>query len=332
MIKTTDASTGDPAAPDPVGTKRPFRFGFTFFGVGARDDFLGRCRRAEESGYDVALVPDHLGTPAPFPTMVAAADATERLRVGTLVLNNGFWNPHLLAREVATADRLTGGRVELGLGSGHMKWEFDAAGIAWEPFAARADRLDRSIEELTALFAGNGYDQQAALRAHYGLEPLLPVQRHGFGGHGPPLLVGGTGDTVLDIAARRADIVGIAGAYQVKGEPPGTFRVGTAEQAAERVAFVRERAGERFGALELNVLVQMVVVTPDRRAAAEDLAAKALPYLTAEQILDCPFLLVGTPEQMAGQLRERRERFGFSYITVHGPYLEAFAPVIEHLR
>ncbi|MFB4315579.1 TIGR03621 family F420-dependent LLM class oxidoreductase [Actinomadura sp. 21ATH] len=310
---------------------RPFRFGFNFFDIGSREDFTARCRAAEGSGYDVALVPDHLGSPAPFPTMVAAAEATARLRVGTLVLNASFWNAHLLAREVATADRLTGGRLEVGLGAGHMKWEYDAAGIPWRPFGERARGLERTIEELGALFGGPGYEQQAPLRERYGLAELAPVQRAGFGGHGPPLLVGGTGDGVLDIAARHAGIVGIAGAYQVKGEPPGTFRIGTAAQAAERVAFVRERAGDRFADLELNVLVQLVAVTGDRRAAAAELAAGPVPYLSEEEILDCPFALIGTVEQMAEQLRERRERFGFSYITVHSPFVEAFAPVVELL-
>ncbi|MFF5257320.1 TIGR03621 family F420-dependent LLM class oxidoreductase [Actinomadura viridis] len=309
----------------------PFRFGFNFFDIGSREDFVAVCRRAEALGYDTALVPDHLGGPAPFPTMMAAAEATDRLRVGTLVLNVGFWNPHLLAREIATADRLTGGRVEIGLGSGHMKWEFDAAGIAWEPFTARSRRLAAAIEELGALFGGPGYPEQAPLREHYGLAELKPVQRRGFGGHGPPLLVGGTGDTVLEIAARHADVVGIAGAYQAAGEPPGTFALGTAGQAAERVRFVRERAGDRFAGLELNLLVQQVVVTADRRGTAAGLAAGPLPYLSVEEILDCPFLLIGTEEQMAEQLRERRERYGFSYIAVHGPFMEAFGRVIERL-
>jgi probable F420-dependent oxidoreductase len=314
-----------------MGRMRSFRFGFNFFDLGSREEFLARCRRGEEFGYDVALVPDHLGAPAPFPTMVAAAEATERLRVGTLVLNIGFWNPHLLAREVSTADVLTGGRLELGLGSGHMKWEFDAAGIGWEPFAARAGRLERAIGELTEIFGRDGYEGTRPVREHYGLTEPAPVQRHGFGGNGPPLLVGGTGDGVLSIAAEHADIVGIAGAYQVRGEPPGTFRLGTAEQTDERVAFVQERAGDRFGGLELSVLVQMVQITPDRRAAAGELAA-ALGSMPAEEILDCPYVLLGTVEQIAEQIRERRERYGFTYITVHAPFMEAFGPVVERLK
>ncbi len=308
-----------------------FRFGFNFFDIPSRDEFADRCRRGERYGYDTALVPDHLGAPAPFPTMVAAAEATERLRVGTLVLNAGFWNPHLLAREVATADRLTGGRVELGLGAGHMKWEFDAAGIPWEGFGARAERMTGMIEELGALFGGDGYERHRPIAEHFGLAELAPVQRAGFGGSGPPLLVGGTGDTVLRTAARYADIVGIAGAYQVAGEPPGTFRLGTAAEAEERVRFVREHAGDRADAIEWNVLVQHVQVTADRRAEAERIRAERMPYMDVEEILDTPFLLLGTEEQLAAQIRERRERFGFSYVTVHAPFLDVLVPVIERV-
>ncbi|WP_067469220.1 LLM class F420-dependent oxidoreductase [Actinomadura macra] len=311
---------------------RDFRFGFNLFDVGSRADLAGRCRRAEGYGYDVALVPDHLGSPAPFPTMVAAAEATGRLRVGTLVLNVPFWNPHLLAREVATADRLTCGRLELGLGAGHMKWEFDAAGIKWEPFGARASRLAETVEELGRLFRAGGYEQRKALDEHFGLAALTPVQRTGFDGAGPPLLVGGTGDTVLRTAAAHADIVGIAGAYQVKGAPPGTFRLGTAEQAAERVLFVREHAGARVDGIEWNVLVQHVAVTPDRRAEAERLHTTQLRDLTVEEILNTPFVLIGTQAQIAEQLQERRDRFGFTYVTVHSPFMDLLGPIISRLR
>ena len=188
---------------------------------------------------------DHLGYAAPFPVLAAAAAVTERLKVGTLVLNVPFWNPALLAREVITTDILTGGRLELGLGAGHMKWEFDEAGIPWEPFGRRADRLEATIRELGRLFAADGYPQQAATREAMGLPVPRPVQRRGFDGAGPPLIVGGTGDRILRIAAEHADIVAIAGAYQIKGQPPGTFRLGTAEEAAGRVRYVRDLAGER---------------------------------------------------------------------------------------
>ncbi|HEU5159952.1 MAG TPA: LLM class F420-dependent oxidoreductase [Streptosporangiaceae bacterium] len=309
-----------------------FRFGFNNFALRSRRDFVDFCRTAESYGYDVFVGTDHLGSAAPFTELVAAAAATERLRLGTLVLNVGFWNPHLLAREAATADVLTDGRLELGLGAGHMKWEFDAAGIEWEPLAARTGRLERTIEELGRLFAGPGYPERAALREFYDLPELAPVQKRGFGGHGPPLLIGGTGDTVLRLAARHADIVGFGGLFQVKGQPPGTFRIGTAEETDERVRFFREQAGERAATMEFNVLVQAVIVTDDRRSVVEGLVADRLRPLTVDEALETPFLLIGTEAQIAEQLRANQERFGFSYITVHGPYMEALGPIIERLR
>jgi probable F420-dependent oxidoreductase len=311
---------------------REFRFGFNNFGQRSLREFTEYCRTAESYGYDVFLAIDHLGSAAPFPEMVAAAAVTERLRVGTLVLNIGFWNPHLLAREVATADLLTDGRLELGLGLGHMKWEFDAGGIEWEPFRARAERLDRTIEELGRLFAGPDYEQRAALREAYDLPELKPVQKRGFGGSGPPLLIGGTGDTVLRLAARHADIVGIGGLFQAKGKPPGTFRLATAAETDERVRYVRELAGERADAIETNALVQAVVVTDDRRATAEKLVAERMPDLTVDEALETPFLLIGTEEQIAEQIRAGRERYGITYLTVHGPNMREFGPIIERLR
>ena len=189
---------------------RDFRFSFNVRGVTAREMLEEKCRRAEGHGYDTVFAADHLGSPAPFPLLVAAAEATERLRVGTLVLNAAFWNPALLAREAATTDILTDGRLELGLGAGHMKWEFDAAGIDWEPFGRRADHLSAVIGELQRFFTTDFDALPEGVRAP------RPVQRRGFGGSGPPLIVGGTGDRILWIAAEYADIVSIAGIYQVR--------------------------------------------------------------------------------------------------------------------
>jgi probable F420-dependent oxidoreductase len=158
------------------------------------------------------------------------------------------------------------------------------------------------------------------------------VQRVGFDGYGPPLIVGGTGDRILTIAAQHADIIAIAGAYQIKGQPPATFRLGTAAEADERVRFARDRAGARADQIEWHVLIQMVVPTPDRRATAGELAARFGTALTVDELLDTPFLLIGTADQMAEQVVRNRDRYGFTYVTVHDPYLEEFAPVIDRLR
>ena len=315
-----------------------FRFSFNVFGLTTAQAFADTCAEGERHGYDTIFAADHLGIPAPFPLLVAAARATERMRVGTLVLNAGFWNAALLAREIATTDILTDGRLEVGLGAGHMKWEFDDAGIRWEAFPARAERLSGLIADLQRHFTSRPphLPEEEA--------PQLPVQRHGFGGSGPPLIVGGTGDRILTIAARHADIVGVAGVWQVPGQPPGTFRLATAEEADERVRFARACAAARAQRIEWHLLVQAVIITDDRRAAAEKLvaeheqaaarggAAARDEVLTVAQALQTPYLLIGTPDEIAGQLRAGRERWGFSYITVHEPYMPAFAPVIERLR
>jgi probable F420-dependent oxidoreductase len=262
---------------------------------------------------------------------VLAADVTERLRVGTMVLNVPFWNPHLLAREVATADVLTDGRLELGLGAGHMKWEFDAADIPWVPLRDRVGAVAATVDELERIFSRGGYPERRELEEMTGRSPLTPVQRTGFSRSGPPLIIGGTGDRILALAARRADTVALGGLIQVPGRPPGTFMLQSAAQADERVAYIRAQAGDRAGDLELHVLVQMVVVTPDRRAAAEKIAAEDDLNLTADEVLETPFLLIGTVPEIAGQLEERRDRFGFTYLTVHDPFMAALAPVIERL-
>jgi probable F420-dependent oxidoreductase len=310
-----------------------FRFSHNIFGIESLHAFTETCRRAERLGYDTVFAADHLGIASPFPALVAAAGATERLRVGTLVLNASFWNPALLAREVATTDILTGGRLELGLGAGHMKWEYEEAGIDWEPFAVRAGRLAALIAELGRLFAAeDGYEQQAATRESYGIPVLRPLQRRGFGGYGPPLIVGGTGDRILRIAGEHADIISVAGTFQIKGQPPGTFRVASAEEADERVGFARRQAGERAGRVEWHALAQLVVETDDRSATARTLAERFGQVMTAEEILGSPFVFIGTVEEMADQVLAQRERYGFTYYTVHGPYMDVFAPVIARVR
>jgi probable F420-dependent oxidoreductase len=315
-----------------MATARGFRFSTNFFGLSSRADFTAFCRRAEELGYDTLFAADHLGSSAPFQMVVGAAGVTSRLRLGTLVLNVPFWNPALLAREIVTADVLTEGRLEVGLGSGHMKWEFDEAGIPFDGFGKRADMLEVAIKEIGRIFAAGGYGQRRALEEHYGLTPVLPVQKSGFGGYGPPLLVGGTGDRILSIAARHADIAAVAGTKQASGKPPGTFRLCTAQETDDRVAFTRAAAGSRAGDLEWQVLIQFVKATDDRRAVAEELAREDDETMTVEEVMETPYVLFGTVDEMAAQVLRNRDRYGFTYYTVHGPFAEEFAPVIERVR
>ncbi|CAO5189390.1 putative F420-dependent oxidoreductase, MSMEG_2516 family [Frankia sp. AiPs1] len=291
-------------------TERPFRFGVNILDLPGPLEVAALARRAAELGYDVLLVPDHLGLPAPFPTLVAVGAAAD-LRVGTFVLNAAFHNPALLAREVASTDVLTGGRLELGIGTGYVADEFAMAGL---PFGSAGDRVDRLVQVVDQL------DEHLA-------DPAAvprPVQSR------VPLLIGGNGDRLLALAARRADIVAFTAAAPDPADP-SAFRLLTAEAFAERVAFFERAAGARAAEIERNLLLQVVAPTDDRAAR---LAAKAdqLPYLTPAQLDAAPTLLVGTVEQMATQLRALRARLGISYLTVLHPALEQFAPVIAALR
>ena len=292
---------------------RPFRFGVNLVTPAPAEEWRAKCRRAEELGYDVILVPDHLGMPAPFPALVAAAEATERPTLGTFVLNAGFWNPTLLAREAATTDALTGGRLELGLGTGYVRAEHDTAGLPWGSPGERVDHLRRTVEELERLLT----DEER--QPH-------PVQKPRV-----PLLIGGNGDRVLRLTAEHADIAAFTGAYVDPHSSTSRLVPVTAEQLGERVTRYREFEADREEPAELNLLLQMVAVTEDREGALRPLRG-SVPEISLEQALELPILLIGTLEQIVEQVLARRERYGFSYLTVLEPYMEAFAPVVARLR
>jgi probable F420-dependent oxidoreductase len=291
---------------------RDFRFGVNLVPTTGRSQWWANCRAAEGLGYDVIAVPDHLGVRSPFPAMMSAAAATERVRLTTYVLNSAFWNPVLLARELLTVDELTEGRVEAGLGTGYVRAEFDKAGLDWGTPGTRVGHLARTAATLRGLLADPrplGFTE--------------PAKRL-------PLLIGGNGDRVLRLAAQHADIASFAGAVLAPGSSRGTLQLIDAEALDERVAFFAAAAGPRAAEVERNILVQTVVVTDDRRAAAQAMR-RHLPYLTSDQILGVPTLLIGTQDEIAATLRDRRERYGISYVSVQERDMAAFAPVIRLL-
>jgi probable F420-dependent oxidoreductase len=306
---------------------RPFRFGVNVRTAGSGAEWAEKARKVERLGYSVLLVPDHLtDLLAPFPALAAAAAATTRLRVGTGVLNNDFRHPVLTAREAATLDVLSDGRLELGLGAGHMRSEYEQAGLTFESGAARIERLGeavvivkRVLEGAPVTFAGRHY----RVTGHT-VHPR-PVQRPR-----PPIFIGGNAPRLLEVAATEADIVGLTGiAFRRGGAEPDVsdFR---AEVVDERVQLVRVMADRRRERVELNVLVQRVIVTDDRRGAARELAER-WPSLTADEILASPYVLVGTVDQIVDDLRARRERWGISYVMTHEPFIDALAPVVARL-
>jgi probable F420-dependent oxidoreductase len=306
---------------------KPFRFGVNVGRAGSWAEWAGKARKLEDLGYSALTVPDHLtDLLAPMPALVSAAAATTHLRVGTNVLNNDFRHPVLVAREAATVDLLTEGRLQLGLGAGHMQAEYDQAGVRCEAGGTRVERLVEAVTIVKALLQG---EQVTFAGRHYRatghtLHPL-PVQRPY-----PPLLIGGNGRRLLTLAAKEADIVGLSGITFRRGGTEPDLSGWTVAGVDERVQLVREAAGDRYERLELNALVQRVVVTDDRRQAAEELAHR-WPQLSPEELLRSPYVLIGTVDQLVEELQARRERWGISYYVIFEPHIDAFAPVVSRL-
>jgi probable F420-dependent oxidoreductase len=307
----------------------PFRFGVSVRGVRTRAEWVEKAWKIEELGYNALTVPDHLTDLfAPMPAVLSAADATKHLRVGTNVLNNDLRHPLLVAREAATVDLLTDGRLLLGLGAGSLRSEYDQAGLGFDPGGARVERLAEAVTIIKGLLKG---EQVTFAGRHYRVTghtiAPLPVQRP----H-PPILIGGNGPRLLTLAAREADIVGFSGiTFRRGGTAPPDLSGWRVSNVDERVQLVREAAGaERYAQLELNALVQRVVVTDNRSKAAEELTSRR-SQLTLDEILRSPYVLIGTVDQMVEDLQLRRERWGISYYVIFEPYLDAFAPVVARL-
>ncbi len=306
---------------------RPFRFGYQIRCPRSAGDLITEARAAEEAGFDVVHTWDHVvGGPdgwSPLAPLTGIAAATTRIRVGPLVLNNDFHHPVHLAREIATIDHLSGGRVELGIGAGHSFPEYEAIGQAFDPPRVRKARLAEAVEIIRELLAGHvvTFDGE-----HYQLDGVRTMKS---AQSRVPILVGVNGKTALTHAAHHADIIGLTmfgrtledgNRHEARWEPA---RIDTT------IEHIRSAAADRWNDLELNALVQAVAITDDRNAAAADLASR-VPGLTAEEALVAPFLALGTHRQIADHLLRCRERWAISYYSVRD--IESFAPVIEILR
>jgi len=266
----------------------------------------------EDAGFDVLTIPDHLvASVSPFAGAAAAAVATTRLHTGTLVVNNDLRHPVDTAREAATVADISGGRFELGIGAGHMKSEYDAAGLPFDSGGTRVDRLIESVDVLRPLLSGERVDVDGShYRVHADAGALVAPP-----GVPVPLLVGGNGTRVLQLAGRVADTVGLAGFSHNRDATKVQLTHFDSAGLDDRIAVVRDAAGDRFDSIELNALIQFVVRTEDRHATAAELAA-TFDGITPEFMLDSPFILLGTHEQMAETLEARQRRFGVSYWTV----------------
>lgn len=266
------------------------RFGIGLRSIRSATRLREKVRQFADLGFDVVHFPDHLGAPAPFPAMVAAADAAPGIRVGTYVLNAAFYRPALLARDVGDVDVLCDGRLELGLGTGYVREEFDAAGIPYPSPAQRVTHLENTVDYL---------------------ENATP---------NVPILIAGNGDRVLTLAAQRADIVGFSAGDSRATDP-----------LAERIAFVRNAAGDRFDALELNLAITAV---PTDSSGVPDLTLTRAyaPGRSDEELLTMPSVLSGSPRQIADTLIAQRDKYGVTYFTVQDYHGKYFGQVIDLLR
>jgi len=304
---------------------RPFRFGVTAPTPSGGTDWVERARRVEQLGYSILVVPDHFRDHlAPVPALTAAALATTRLRVGSLVFSNDFRHPAVLAKEAATIDVLSGGRFELGLGGGWLRAEYDQTGIPFDAPGTRIERLEEAVTIIKGLLAGA---RVTFAGRHYTIADLegrpTPVQRP----H-PPIAIGGGGRRTLTLAAREASIVGLV--PRARRDGSGLDMTDLSDAATrEKLEWVRAAAGDRFDSLEIHALIQAVAVGERRTAAADDLASRF--KVARDVVLETPYVLLGTIEEICETLWERRERYGISYLTVFERDMEVFAPVVARL-
>jgi len=305
---------------------QPFRFAVQLSNASSGPAWRDLARRVEGLGYSTLFIPDHFEDQfGPLVALTVAAEATTDLRVGSLVLGNDYRHPVVLAKEVATLDLVSEGRVEFGLGAGWMTSDYRQAGIDEDPPAVRVDRLAESIAVLRSLWTDPVTTYEGE---HYRITGAVgspkPVQRP----H-PPIIIGGGGRRVLGIAGREADIVGVNPSLAAGHIGTEVIATTAPEYYDRRLAWIREAAGDRFDRLELQCLTFMVQVVPDRAEAVGRLAQ--LLSMDPALVAEAPVALIGTVDEMVADLRARRERWGFSYIVVHEAEMEAFAPVVAAL-
>ena len=271
---------------------KDFRFGVGLRVAKSLSSVQDAARRAEDLGFDILHLPDHIGAPAPFPTLMAAAAATKTLRLGTFVLNACFYKPALLARDVQALHELSEGRFELGLGAGHAQHEFEFAELRYPSARERVDHL--------------------AHVAQYMGEHLPDV----------PVLIAGNGDRLLTVAAKQANIIGLTGGQPITD---------AADPLAERIDFVRRAAGARFEDLELNIAVT-ALPRDEAGHPDLSITRRALPHMSDEQLLATPAVLSGSTQEIADIIRGYRQTYGVSYVIVQDKHAEAFSKVIAELR
>lgn len=304
---------------------RPLRFSTQAGAAKSGAEWMDRARRLEAFGYSALLIPDHvIGTQlwSLFPALTAAAVATSKLRVGTLVIANDFRNPLLLAREFATLDLISEGRTEIGLGAGWATRDYESLGIPYDRGRVRVERLAESVRVMKRLFTEEKVTHEGT---YYRLKEAqvgpAPVQKP----H-PPIQIAGGGRQILALAGQEADIVGIVPMFSGEGKIREQHEV-TAAASAEKVAMVREAAGDRFDEIELSMFLD-VTLTDDPEATVRDLAKQF--DRPAEQITESAYRVIGSVEAVRKRILEMRQ-LGFTYFCLRGPNVEDLGPLVQEM-
>jgi probable F420-dependent oxidoreductase len=317
---------------------RPFRFGLQSYSAPSADAWRDQARRAEAMGFSTFSVADHVIGPGPalaatnhpvqdvaaVPAMAVAAEATESIRIGARVFCVDYRQPVMFAKELATLDFFSGGRLEIGLGAGWMQGEYEAMGIPFDRAGVRIERLAEVIGLLRAHFGPGEIDLDGEHVHAVGFEgvPKPPSGR-------PPLMLGGGAPRVLRLAGREADIVSLNFDNRSGTLGPAGISNSTAELTKQKIGWIRDGAGDRFDELELEIGAYFTIVTDDRATTLERMAP--MFGLTAEDFGVHPHGLVGSVDAICDQLQERRETYGISYITFGVDALDSVGPVVERL-
>jgi probable F420-dependent oxidoreductase len=303
----------------------PFRFGGGLFKVGSARECANGAKRLEDLGYDTLFTGDHFrsGFDAALPTLLAGALATTRLRVTCTVFDNDYHHPVMLAKEVATADVVTGGRFEFGIGAGSDPVEYDSVGLKFDPPGVRLDRLKESVEVIKGAWGDGPFSFEGR---HYSIREFdchpKPLQHPR-----PPIFIGGSGKRLLSWAAREGDIVGLLPLFRRDAARTQEHSTGL----AQKVEWVRQAAGDGLDKLQLALHIWRVIVTDQPHAAAEAAIAQLGVALSVDEMLESPYYLIGSVDYMVDRLRELRRLYGISYILVFPRDTEAFAPVLARL-
>lgn len=304
---------------------RGIRFGVEMMGPFEGLTWAESARELESLGYSTLFVPDHLDEGyGPITAMATAAAATTTLRVAPAVFAADFRHPAILARELASIDQLSQGRLEVGIGAGYQVNDYVGAGLTMDPPGVRVSRLIEHVTVLRGLFADGPFDFTGE---HYQITALDGSPRPYRPG-GPPILVAGGGRRLLTFAAAHADIVGVNASIPTSA---GRASAPDALPASidQKLSWVREAAGARFDEIEIHAWLRFARTTVDAPSVAAEIASTF--GASPDEVLASPIVLIGSPGEIVDRLHERRDRWGYSYYTLQQPVAREFAPVIARL-